>query len=85
MNQRNDNEHMGLSWVLRVMGWVALVGAVLVAAPIGLLVGEQAGLWALSGVTGLAFASGWLSLEAVRAWRGPVQEAPADSAALVSR
>jgi hypothetical protein len=78
MNQRNENEQVGVSWVFRTTGWVALVGSVLVAAPVGLVAGTTAGTWALAAVSTVALASAWLGLEAVRAWRGPVREEAAE-------
>jgi hypothetical protein len=84
MNQRIDHETIGLAWVLRIAGWVALMGAVLLAAPIGLLGGAEAGMWALGAVATVALAAAWLGAEAVRAWREPTQEV-VDSEVLTSR
>lgn len=85
MNQRFDNESVGLAWVLRVMGWVALMGSVLVAAPIGLLFGETAGSWALGAVGTVALTTAWLSVEALRAWHGPERAEAAEPAPVPSQ
>jgi hypothetical protein len=83
MNQRFDYGQIGFVWVLRTMGWVALIGALCLAAPAAIVFGRTAAMWALGATAVVTLAYAWIGAEAVSAWRGPARE-EADSVPLPS-
>lgn|GEM_PF-5092942 len=76
MNQRLEYGQPGFSWVLRMVGWVALLGTLLVVAPMALVLGQVAATWAAGVLACVLVTYAWLGSEAVAVWHGPSDAEP---------
>lgn len=67
MKRNSVEQNIGYAWALGATAWLLLVGVAALVVPIGLIFGEEAGRYALIGVSAVSVAMTWLFAEAVHA------------------